>query len=170
MKFQAFQPFCILHNIKTWCCIEMKLVIHEHYWCIKKSREFQLWLKYNDYMGWQDLPKSLPHFGGFYAGCWWNISNLLDVYCRTAIVIHIDVIHILGIFQEHLNFVGMQGELTDEWASVFLERHVHVGNFILISDQNNFICNTCSGVLPIFLLPSCLFEWKGFSLNIHGAV
>lgn len=170
MKFQAFQPFCILHNIKTWCCIEMKLVIHEHYWCIKKSREFQLWLKYNDYMGWQDLPKSLPHFGGFYAGCWWNISNLLDVYCRTAIVIHIDVIHILGIFQEHLNFLGMQGELTDEWSSVFLERHVHVGNFILISDQNNFICNTCSGVLPIFLLPSCLFEWKGFSLNIHGAV
>lgn len=106
----------------------MKLVIHEHYWCIKKSREFQLWLKYNDYKGWQDLPERLPHFGGFYAGCWWNISKLLDVYCRTAIVIHIDVIHILGIFQEHLNFVGMQGELTDEWSSVFLERHVHVGN------------------------------------------
>lgn len=168
MKFQAFQPFCILYDIKKWCCIEMKLIIHEHKWCIKK--QFQLWLKYNDYMRWQDLPKSLPHFGGFYAGCWWNISNLLDVYCRTAIVIHIDVIHILGIFQEHLNFVGMQGELTDEWSSVFLERHVRVGNFILISDQNNFICNTCSGVLPIFLLPSCLFEWKGFSLNIHGAV
>lgn len=156
----------MLHWNET--CYSWTLLMHN------KSREFQLWLKYNDYMRWQDLPKSLPHFGGFYAGCWWNISKLLDVNCRTAnlchIYIHIDVIHILGIFQEQLNFVGMQGELTDEWASVFLERHVHVGNFILISDQNNFICNTCSGVLPIFLLPSCLFEWKGFSLNIHGAV
>lgn len=152
----------MLHWNET--CYSWSLLMHN------KSREFQLWLKYNDYIRWQDLPKSLPHFGGFYAGCWWNISNLPDVHCRTAIVIHIDVIHILGIFQEHLNFVGMQGELIDEWASVFLERHVHVGNFILISDQNNFICNTCSGVLPIFLLPSCLFEWKGFSLNIHGAV
>lgn len=143
----------MLHWNET--CYSWSLLMHN------KSREFQLWLKYNDYMRWQDLPERLPHFGGFYAGCLWNISNLLDVYCRTAIVIHIDVIHILGIFQEHLNFVGMQGELTDEWASVFLERHVHVGNFILISDQNNFICNTCSGVLPIFLLPAFLFEWKG---------
>lgn len=143
----------MLHWNET--CYSWSLLMHN------KSREFQLWLKYNDYMRWQDLPERLPHFGGFYAGCWWNISNLLDVYCRTAIVIHIDVIHILGIFQEHLNFVGMQGELTDEWASVFLERHVHVGNFILISDQHNFICNTCSGVPPIFLLPAILFEWKG---------
>lgn len=151
----------MLHWNET--CYSWTLLMH------KKKQRISI-VKYNDYMRWQDLPKSLPHFGGFYAGCWWNISKLLAVYCRTAIVIHIDVIHILGIFQEHLNFVGMQGELTDEWASVFLERHVHVGNFILISDQNNFICNTCSGVLPIFLLPSCLFEWKGFSLNIHGAV
>lgn len=101
----------------------MKLIIHEHKWCIKK--QFQLWLKYNDYMRWQDLPKSLPHFGGFYAGCWWNISNLLDVYCRTAIVIQIDVINILGIFQEQLNFVGMQGELTDNdllsfWKDMYM--------------------------------------------------